>query len=392
MINLELPEILEQYKEYTHNMANDILRPISRKYDEEEHTYAKELDMFNFRLKPEERPGEPPKSPVEIPPEIGHMASVVSTEEWCWADLGLTTSMPTGGLGNSAIMAIGTPEQKAKFGPLWCAMALTEPESGSDAASISTQVREDGDEYVLNGEKIFVTDGDRCQAIVVWATFDKKIGRPAMKSFIVEKGAPGLKLEKLEHKLGIRASDTATFVLKDCRIPKENILGSPEITTKKGFGGVHATFDAVRPKIAIQAVGIARACLEVLKEEMEKNGFKLDYSKHPNKLSAMEKDYYEMEAELDAMRLHSWRACWMLDKGIRNSIESSMSKGKCGKDGTIITHRVCELVGAMGFSRKHLLEKWMRDVKITNIYDGTQQIQSLIVARQILGLKRDQLK
>jgi acyl-CoA dehydrogenase len=392
MISLELPESVKKRRAQAHKMAKDVFRPISRYYDENEHEYPKELDQFNPRIPEEERSIPLYEAQVPVEPEYGNLAAAVATEEFCWGDLGLYTAMPMGGLGNSAIWAIGTKEQIEKFGPMWCAMALTEPETGSDAASVSTTAELDGDEYILNGEKIFVTDGDRCQAVVVWTTLDKEIGRPAMKSFIVEKGTPGFKLEKMEHKLGIRASDTTTFVLKDCRVPKENLLGSPEIQTKKGFGGVHATFDAVRPQIAAQAVGISRACLEVLKEEVEKSGGKLDYKKHPNKVSAVEKEYYKMEATMNAMRLLVWRACWMIDKGMRNSVESSMSKGKCGRDGTLITHKVCELLGSIGFSQKHLVEKWMRDVKITNIYDGTQQIQSLIVARQILGLKRDQLK
>ena len=147
--------------------------------------------------------------------------------ELCWGDVGLLLSMPRQGLGNSAIASVATEEQLEHYGGKWAAMAITEPEAGSDSAAIRTTAELDGDEYVLNGEKIFVTSGDRADLIVVWATLDRSVGRAAIKSFIVERDNPGLKLDRLEHKLGIRASDTANFTLQDCRVPKEALLGEP---------------------------------------------------------------------------------------------------------------------------------------------------------------------
>ena len=139
-------------------------------------------------------------------------------------------------------------------------MAITEPEAGSDSAAIRTTAELDGDEYVLNGEKIFVTSGDRADLIVVWATLDRSMGRAAIKSFIVERDNPGLKLDRLEHKLGIRASDTANFTLQDCRVPKEALLGSSEVEDKQGFGGAMQTFDNTRPLVAAMAVGVDPGC------------------------------------------------------------------------------------------------------------------------------------
>src|SRR5919202_1453944 len=148
--------------------------------------------------------------------------------ELCWGDVGLLLSLPGQGLGNSAIASVGDDEQLARFAGRWAAMAITEPEAGSDSAAIRTTAEFDGDEYVLNGEKIFVTAGERADLVVVWATLDPSKGRAAIKPFVVERSNPGMKLIRVEDKLGIRASDTANFVLEDCRIPRENLLGSPE--------------------------------------------------------------------------------------------------------------------------------------------------------------------
>src|SRR5262249_40641022 len=156
---------------------------------------------------------------------------------------------PRQGLGNAAIAAVANEEQLARFKGLWVAMAITEPGAGSDSANIGTTATLDGDHYVINGEKIFITAGARADATVVWATLDKKIGRAAIKSFVVEKGTPGMELVRLDHKLGIRASDTATVRFTDCRVPKQNLLGSPEINVERGFAGVMQTFDNTRPVV-----------------------------------------------------------------------------------------------------------------------------------------------
>lgn len=408
MINLELPEQLQKDLLGLKSVSRDIFRPVSRKYDENEHEYAAELEFFRppkpaaapeavkkkAAQKPAADPQVPPGKKTEKPSQPGtkNLAAVLSVEELAYGDLGLMLSIPGAGLGNAAISAVGTAEQKAKFGSLWAAMAITEPESGSDSASIQTTAILDGDQWVLNGEKIFVTCADRADIVVVWANIDPGAGKAGIKSFIVEKGTPGFTLEHLEHKLGIRASDTGTFVLKDCRVPGENLLGSPEIQKKKGFTGVMQTFDNTRPTVAAMALGVARAALEFTKTQMEKSGITLDYNKSVNAVTSLEKDFYEMEAELEAMKLLIWQAAAMADAGIRNSLQASMCKAKAGKAGTLIVQKCCDLLGPLGFSQKYLAEKWMRDVKITDIFEGTGQIQHLIVARQLMKLSSDKLK
>lgn len=398
MISLELPESVEMNRQGMYGLARDLFRPIARKYDVAEHEYPKELDLMRPAPKkpdaekkaepaPEVKKKEKPKKPG-----YANLQGVVNVEELCWGDLGLMLTIPGAGLGNAAIAAVGTPEQKEKFGSKWAAMAITEPEAGSDSASVKATAVLDGDEWVLNGEKIFVTAADRSEIVVVWASIDPSAGKAGIKSFIVEKGTPGFKLEHLEHKLGIRASDTGTFVLKDCRIPKENLLGSPEIKQDKGFAGVMQTFDNTRPTVAAMSLGVARAALEFTREKLEEKGLAFNYNKNPNNATALEKEYYMMEANLEAMRLLIWQAASLADAGIRNSLQASMCKAKAGKAATLITQKCCELMGPLGFSQKHLLEKWMRDVKITDIFEGTGQIQHLIVARQLMKLSSSELK
>ncbi len=396
MISLELPEVVEQTKEMMHGLAKDLFRPISRKYDELEHVYPEELEVcrgfIGGKKKAETKPEGGEKKKKTKKPTFKNLIGVVTIEELCWGDLGLLMTIPGMGLGNAAIDAVGTPEQKAKFGPKWAAMAITEPEAGSDSASIQTTAVLDGDEWVINGEKIFVTCADRCDIVVVWANIDPSVGKAGIKSFVIEKDTPGFKLEYLEHKLGIRASDTGTFVLKDCRVPKENLLGTAEISKKKSFAGVMQTFDNTRPTVAAMSVGVARAALEFTKEKMEEKGIVIDYEKSPYSMSALEKEFYKMDADVDAIRLLVWQAASMADAGVRNSLQASMCKAKAGKVGTAVTQKCCELLGPLGYSQDYLPEKWMRDVKIADIFEGTGQIQHLIVARQLMKLSSKELK
>jgi len=399
MINLELSEKAEKMQANMKNLAKTMLRPISQKYDLAEHDYPKELDMFRsipIMGKPKKKGDAPrPSKSSSNGEKMGaNLGLVMSAEALCWGDAALLLSLPNAGLGSAGLIAVANDDQIERFGNKWIAMAITEPQSGSDSGSISTTAEPDGDDYILNGEKIFVTCADRCDAVVVWATVDKTAGKAGVKSFLVEKGAPGFKLEKLEHKLGIRASDTGTFLLKDCRVPKANLLGDPEVITKGtgGFKGVMKTFDNTRPLVAAMANGIASAALEFLKEKLEENGYQLDHRKQVHTLSSVEKEYYRMEAEFEAMQLLTLRAAWMADHQQANNVEASMAKAKSGRMATLITQKVCDILGPMGFSRKYLAEKWMRDSKIMDIFEGTGQIQHLIVARNILKLSSRELK
>jgi acyl-CoA dehydrogenase len=327
----------------------------------------------------------------------GNMGAVVGLFGLCWGDVGLFLGMPGSGLGNAAITAVGTPEQVQKYGSSYAAMCITEPGTGSDSANISTTAVLDGDEWVLNGEKIFVTDGDRCDTLVVWATLDRSLGKAAIKSFIVEKGTPGCEVTRLEHKLGIRASDTAAISFSDCRIPRANILGSAEVATdaegrKKAFGGVMQTFDNTRPPVAAMAIGVSRAALDMARELLKQEGVEIKFDKKPVNLSAVEAELCQMEAEWHGARLLVLKAAWMADNKMPNSMEASMCKAKAGRVGNTITLRCVALCQSLGYSEQYLLEKFARDSKILDIFEGTQQIQQLIVARRVLDKSSSELK
>ncbi len=311
MINLEIPKKFKPLVSQANQVAQEVFRPISRKYDEAEHSYPKELDMLASLIDGMNEGSDSGAGAAGVRRESNgngdsgnrngsNLSTVLGIIELCWGDVGLLLSMPRQGLGNSAIASVASDEQLERYGGKWAAMAITEPEAGSDSASIRTTADLSGDEYVLNGEKIFVTSGDRADLIVVWATLDRKVGRAAIKSFIVERDNPGLKLDRLEHKLGIRASDTANFTLQNCRVPKEALLGDPEVNTKQGFGGAMQTFDNTRPLVAGMAVGVARASLEETRKRLAEAGVEIDYDAPALGQSAAAARYLEMEADYEA--------------------------------------------------------------------------------------------
>jgi len=398
MIDFEPTPEQKEAVETAHKVAEALFRPISRYYDEHEHESPQELidKLWEKRAEGSLFAGL-------------DMTAALRVEEACWGDAGFYLCVPTPGLGGAAIFATGTQEQIQRFlgnynegGPKWGAMAMTETGCGSDTSAITTTAVRDGDEWVLNGEKIFITWGKRGMEepgslVVVWATVDKSAGRAGMKSFVVPAGTPGAKVEKLEKKLGIRASDTATIVFDNCRIPFENILGSPEVrkidkTGTAGFKKAMATFDATRPIVAAMALGVGRAALDFVKETLEKEGIEIRYGLPRQKLSTMERDVMDMEANYKAAKLLTLRSLWMMGQFLPNSLEASMAKAKAGLAVTKITQKAVELMGPLGYSRKYLLEKWMRDAKINDIFEGTGQINMLVVARRILDYSREQLK
>ncbi|MGF0309559.1 acyl-CoA dehydrogenase [Rhodococcus sp. 14-2483-1-1] len=407
MINLELPKKLRAQANQAHQVAAEIFRPISRKYDLAEHEYPVELDTMASMVEGMSDAGgeiggaaggrekdseSAPKPSKTANSNGGNMSALVNVIETCWGDVGLTLSIPYQGLGNSAIAAVSTDEQLERFGKVWASMAITEPGFGSDSAAVTTTAVLDGDEWVLNGEKIYVTAGERSTHIVVWATVDKSLGRAAIKSFVVPRDAPGLSVARLEHKLGIKASDTAALLLEDCRIPKDNLLGTAEVNVEKGFAGVMQTFDNTRPLVAGMAIGVARAALEELRSILVDAGVEISYETPAYNQHAAAAEFLRLEADWEAAHLLALRAAWMADNKEPNSLQASMSKAKAGRSAVDITLKAVELAGTYGYSERPLLEKWSRDSKILDIFEGTQQIQQLIVARRVLGKSSAELK
>lgn len=416
MIEFEVPKPIAQQGYALQTVAENMMRPVSRYFDENEHEIP--WDYINFMhqamratgagsLAPrkEKKNGDEPK--VKRPP-IAYQSLAFMLEVLSWGDVGLYLVTPGGGLGAAAVEATGTAEQKKKFlsrfgtkEPTFGAMAMTEPGAGSDTSAICTTavLDRDANEWVLNGEKIFVTAGQKSLEesqglVVVWATIDPSAGRRGMRPFVVEAGTPGVKVTKLEHKLGIRASDTCSILLQDARVPFENILGSPEVKAKTttGFKGAMATFDATRPLVAATGIGVARATLELLKEMLAEQGVVVRYGLPRQKLTSIERDIIDMEVMLRSAWLLTIKAVWMADNRKPNPLEASMSKVRAGDVVTKITQRALEIMGPIGYRRDCLLEKWFRDAKITDIYEGTGQINRLIVARNVLGYSGRELR
>lgn len=401
-INLEMPRKLEAVIDIAHEGAARMLRPVSRKYDLNEHAYPIELDTLAalFEALSESNKSlagadafrgreDGPKGNINGP----NMSALVNALEIAWGDIALLLSVPRQGLGNAAVSGVATDEQLESLGTgIWAAMAITEPSFGSDSAAVTTTAVLDGDEYVINGEKIYVTAGSRATHIVVWATLDKSQGRAAIKSFIVPREHPGVTVERLEHKLGIKASDTAAIRFDNVRVPKNNLLGSPEIQVEKGFAGVMETFDNTRPIVAAMAVGVARAALEELRAILTDAGVEISYDKPAHAQSAPAAEFLRMEAEWEAGYLLTVRSAWQADNAIPNSKEASMGKAKAARVASDITLKAVEMAGTTGYSEQLLLEKWARDSKILDIFEGTQQIQLLVVARRLLGLSSAELK
>ncbi len=324
---------------------------------------------------------------------VGTMGMLISAGQ-SWGDYSVRTRRALGGLGNAALRAAGTPEQVQKWEHLTLAMAITEPGCGSDPSRVQMTAVLDGDEWVLNGEKIFVTTGCRGEGVVVWATIDKSAGRAGIKSFVVEKGTPGFIVAHKEKKLGIRADDTAAFVFDDCRIPRQNLLGLDESISKRNSGGfrrVLKTFNMTRPAVSAIGLGMAEAALDFTRDQLRDVGIEIEYGRGANGQSAVAEKFVRLEGLHEAAMLTVLRAAWLSDQGQPNNLESSVCKAKAGSAVREITQGCIEILGTMGVSREHLLEKWFRDVRITDIYEGTGEIQRLIIGRTLLDYTREEL-
>jgi acyl-CoA dehydrogenase len=391
MINFELSDSDRKILDHVREEAL-VCRGYARYYDENEHEFP-----------PDALPEADGRENVyallrgrdELDSSLGVISMLITMGE-TWGDYSVRMRRGKGGLGNAALRAAGTPEQHQKWGHLTLAMAITEPGCGSDPSQVQTSAVLDPatDEWVLNGEKIFVTTGCRAEGVVLWATIDKSAGRAGIKSFLVEKGTPGFIVAHKEKKLGIRADDTAAYVFRDCRIPRANLLGGDESIAKAnsgGFRGVMKTFNMTRPAVSAIGLGIAEAALDFTRDELRRAGVEIGYGGGIAGQSAIVERLVRLEALFEAAKLSVLRAAWLSSEGKPNNLESSMCKAKAGAAVREITQGCIEILGPMGVSREHLLEKWFRDVRITDIYEGTGEIQRMIVARGLLGYTREDL-
>lgn len=387
MIDFALDDFLATVQAYVHHFAETRLRPLAREADEKG-TVDPEI-IRGLGLLAGNRAQIVPKDDRPGRPRVGNMLSVVGSEELAWGDAAMILNIPGPGLAGSSITAAGTPEQRQRFiddvftgeEPRFGALAVTEPQAGSDVSNVQTTAAGDGDGWVLNGTKVFCTNGARADVLVVNATLGRELGREGQKLFVVLKGTPGMHVGKIEKKLGLAASETAELVFDGCRIPLDHLLGGEEaLKPKSGFRGTMKTFDSSRPSVAAMAVGIGRAAFEYVREWSRE-----EVPAHSRRRPHVESRLAAMERELHAARLLCRRAAWMGDRRIPNSKEASMAKAYA----PLAALRACvgaiEIMGPEGYSKEHLVEKWYRDIKVYDIFEGTGQINRVVISRHILG-------
>lgn len=397
MISFELSPQQKQIRELVHWFAKHEMRPISLEADRREavpdewlervNKLGIQLNMSSFaggRGKSAEKSEKGEKGERE-----GNRLGVLAAEELGWGDPAIALSLPGAGLGGPPIVSSGTPEQKERFltifkpdKPRWGAYALTEPEAGSDASNIRTTAKKVDGGYILNGQKIFITNGARASWVVVFATVDPSLGRAGHRAFVVEKGTPGFKASRVLKKMGLRANETAELVFEDCFVPDENLLGGEALyesagSKPSGFQVAMKTFDTTRPIVAAMAVGIARAAYEYTLDVVRR-----EYPKHGRYWTLAANILAEAEQDILAARLLTWEAAWKADLGIENAKEAAMCKAYAGKIGLKVCAQCLELLGPVGLGEGHLVEKLYRDVKVFDIFEGTNEVQHVVTARR----------
>jgi acyl-CoA dehydrogenase len=389
MIDFTLSKFQQEARDYAHQVAAEEMRPISLECDRSEEI----PESFCWHMQQRFWAGAAGQARAQAQQEEAQQSNiltVLSQEEMGWGDAALSTAIPGPGLAAPPILSQGTPEQQMRFlapymdGQLhWGALALTEPGIGSDVAGMSTTAVLDGDEWVLNGHKHYITNGARADLVVTFATIDKSLGREGIRPFVVPKGTPGFIVGRIEQKMGLRASQTAELIFENCRIPKDNLLAGRDRSGSKkaGFKAAMGTLDATRPMVGALAVGIARAAYETacewVCEELPK-GFPVQ------KRREIEAELEEIQQELEMARFLVWRAAWMADQRIPNSKEASMCKAYAG--GLVMKATATAVrIAAPGENseRKQFLNKWFRDAKVFDIFEGTAQIQRLVIARRL---------
>jgi acyl-CoA dehydrogenase len=400
MIGFEMTQQQKQLKEFLHFFAESEMRPISMLADKMEDVpedWLRKVNKMGLSLNQstagasERRSGEKEKL-SDDEREVRHQMNrlgVIAAEELGWGDAAITLTLPGPGLGGPPVYASGTPEQKERFltiftpdEPRWGAYALTEPEAGSDVAGIRTTAKKVDGGYILNGSKVFITNGKRASWNVVFATVDPSLGRAGHRAFVVEKGTPGFTVPHVFHKMGLRASETAELFFEDCFVPDENLLGGEEYYQQRssgpsGFRVAMQTFDTTRPIVAAMAVGIARAAYEYTLEHVRK-----EYPRSGRSYHLACEILAEAEQEIAAARLLTWEAAWKGDMGQPNAKEAAIAKAYAGKMALDVCANCLELIGPIGIEG-HPVEKWYRDVKVYDIFEGTNQIQHLIIARRL---------
>jgi len=374
-----LTEEQKMVKDLAHKIAEEKIRPAAAKYDiSEEYPWdvlkvMAESDMFG----------------LFIPEEYGGFANSVmnlclATEEFSRACGGIAVCYAASALGTFPIVLFGTDEQKKKYlpdlakGKKVAAFAITEPEAGSDASGIKTVAKKEGDYYILNGLKHFITNGGDAETYVVIAMTDKTKGARGASAFIVEKGAPGFGFGKKEDKFGIRASSTRELIFTDCKIPAANLLAKEGL----GFIVTMRTFDMSRPGVAAQALGIAQGALELAVKYVRE---RVQFGKPISSFQGIQWMLADMATEIEAARGLVYSTARMVDAGVKDvAKESAMAKMYASDVAMKVTIDALQLFGGYGYMKDYPIEKYVRDAKITQIYEGTNQVQRSIIALKLI--------
>jgi alkylation response protein AidB-like acyl-CoA dehydrogenase len=399
-MNLDLTEDQIELRDWVHGFAATTVRPAAAEWDEREETpwpvieEAAKIGLYSFDFL------------ANCYADETGLSMVLATEELFWGDCGIGLAIMGTSLAVAAIFSAGTPEQLTEwvpqcFGdptdPKVAAFCSTEPEAGSDVAAMKSRARYDEatDEWVLNGQKAYATNGGIAGVHVVTASVEPDLGARGQAAFIVPPGTAGLSGTRKLRKLGLRASHTADVFLDDVRVPGSCLLGGKEKLderlararqgTRSAGQAAMRTFELTRPTVGAQAIGLARAAYE----------YALDYAKQRVQFGrpiienqAIAFALADMRMEIDAARLLVWRAAWMGRNDRRfEAGEGSMSKLKAGEVAVMVTERAVQLLGGAGFLREHPVERWYRDAKIFTIFEGTSEIQRLVVARAISGVQ-----
>jgi len=378
VISFDLTEEQKSMQKLAREFVESEIIPIAAEYDEKEEVpwqvvnKAFEVGLMNMNV-PEEYGGQ----------GLDPITEAIIGEELSYGCLGISGTFGANGLALTPILLAGTKEQKEKYLKSFCskpqlaAFGLTEPEAGSDVANISTRAVLEGDEYVLNGQKCFITNGGVASLYTIFATVDKSKGVKGMCAFIVPGDTPGLSAGSKEKKMGDRASHVGEVILQDVRIPRENLLGREG----DGFRIAMGTLDITRPGIGASAVGVARRALE---EAIKYSKQRVQFGQPIAANQAIQFMLADMAMRVDASRLLVWRSCHKLHKGERASLEGAMAKCFASDMAMSVTVDAVQILGGYGYMRDYPVEKLMRDAKITQIYEGTNQIQRLVMARELL--------
>jgi len=380
MIGFRLTAEQEQMRQLAHRFAERELRPAAAEHDVNDETpwsvlqKAAQVGLTSYQH-PEEYGGGGVNS---------ILTGCIVAEELARGCLGIATAIVGAGLAAVPITIAGSDEQKARYLPWFCdeeqvrlgAFALTEPEAGSDAASLRTTATRDGDCYVLNGQKRFITHGGIADLYALFATIDPSLGHTGITAFIVEKDMPGLSAGKKEDKMGMRACHTGDVILESVRVPVENRLGEEG----EGFVIAMKSFEHTRPIVAACAVGVARAAYEYAFQYAQE---RVQFGKPIMAKQAVRFMLADMATEIDAARLLTWRAAWRSDQGLPCNVQASMAKAFAADAAMRITTDAVQILGGYGYMREYPVEKWMRDAKILQIVEGTSQIQKVIISQMM---------